>query len=529
MAQTTGNRKPIIGVHLDLKGVMFKPSYIPQLLGDLAGQGINTVLVEYEDVFPFEGLDIAYDRSVVWSRPTLAKFQAEAAKNGIEIIPLQQCLGHLEYVFRWRKHRYAAENRKYPSTLCLSSPAGKKLVAGMLRQVIEGHPASRFVHVGMDEAHALASCPNCRAKGDVLTVFLDYLRELCDLCEEYGRTPIIWSDMLEDHFQPDAFADVKDRVILAPWEYNRHGPVDHFSRIGGWRTRRAWLDEPENPEAPAMSAGSKFVEDLPANIQKVLAPYRRGRGFTPLFVADLWTRLGFRIIGPSMVRVSSLGPVMPDSNLVRNNLMAWVRTIKRTRQLGVMATSWERGTTFCPPNFNIDLTWPNIGFLGRAMGARPKPFWPGIDPQVADRIVRQLGRSRRDWRLEGPLADEMEKLAPRLKAHRHEWESLMLMARVLHWQRRAEYAQAEVDFFDAGIRPVEPEWQRRLDDQEAILRDLAGLRKRVREHFGRRYHGGAFEEWQRELFDLPKRRVRECQAISRRKLRLAARVYSSRP
>ena len=116
MARPSSLHRTIIGIHLDLKGVQFKPSYLPQLLEDLAGQGINTVLVEYEDVFPFAGLDIAYDRSVVWSRRTLARFQDAAAANGIEVIPLQQCLGHLEYLFRWRKHRAGAENPKYPST-----------------------------------------------------------------------------------------------------------------------------------------------------------------------------------------------------------------------------------------------------------------------------------------------------------------------------------------------------------------------------------------------------------------------------
>jgi len=58
-------RQPrIIGVHLDLKGVMFRPGYIPQLAEDLAHRNINTVLVEYEDIFPFRDIEIAYDRSV---------------------------------------------------------------------------------------------------------------------------------------------------------------------------------------------------------------------------------------------------------------------------------------------------------------------------------------------------------------------------------------------------------------------------------------------------------------------------------
>jgi hypothetical protein len=66
--------KPIIGIHLDLKGVAFRHSYVPQLMKDLAGQRVNAVLVEYEDVFPFDGIDIAADRKTRWSKRMLREF-----------------------------------------------------------------------------------------------------------------------------------------------------------------------------------------------------------------------------------------------------------------------------------------------------------------------------------------------------------------------------------------------------------------------------------------------------------------------
>ncbi|MCX5662508.1 MAG: hypothetical protein NTW19_22735 [Planctomycetota bacterium] len=103
------SKKPlIIGVHLDLKGMMFKPSYIPAMLADLAGQGVNALLVEYEDAFPFKSLDIAHDPATAWSRSTHRRFLALAEEHGIEVIPLQQCLGHLEYVLGWDRYRKLA-------------------------------------------------------------------------------------------------------------------------------------------------------------------------------------------------------------------------------------------------------------------------------------------------------------------------------------------------------------------------------------------------------------------------------------
>ena len=120
----------------------------------------------------------------------------------------------------------------------------------------------------------------------------------------------------------------------------------------------------------------------------------------------------------------------------------------------------------------------------------------------------------------------MDMLAEKLKAHRYEWNSLALMARVLALQRRAEFNLLEVDVFHAHARPVDAEWRRRIREQSETLRDIATLRRRVLTHFRQRYHGEAFQEWVRTLFDLHVQRLRDGQAICRHKLILARRRYA---
>ncbi|MCE9590984.1 MAG: family 20 glycosylhydrolase [Planctomycetes bacterium] len=526
----------LIGVHLDLKGVMFRPAYIPQLLADLSGRGVNAVLVEYEDIFPFNGIDLAWDDSVVWSRATLKRFLAEAAKNHIEVIPLQQCLGHFEYVFRWRRYRKFALDLKYPSTVDVTNPKAVGLIHEMLRQVIAAHPESRYVHLGMDEAHALVAY--CKAnKRDVVEMFLHHLSKLCDICEAYGKTPIIWSDMLEDYMNERSlklFEKFRDRVVLCPWDYGSAGETIGAGRITGFRASRAWLDAADAPEAPTLGAGTTFIEDIPKAVRRLVQPYLHGSQrpvFTSMFQADLWTKLGFRVLGATAIRCSTNLATLPLYIKQTENIRAWGRAIKRTKQLGLVGTSWARGTSWCPPGFSIDLTWPLIDEMARAMGAKPGLYFKGIPAKTADRIIKTLGRSRADWRLEGVMANEMDRLAPRLKGaagHRYEWESIALMARVMQWQRRAEYNILEVDFFDANNRPVDSEWQRRLDEQAGTLRDSEALRRRVKSHFSRCYHGDAFEEWVRDLFDLHVKRIRDGRAICRKKLRESRRFYASR-
>ena len=160
------------------------------------------------------------------------------------------------------------------------------------------------------------------------------------------------------------------------------------------------------------------------------------------------------------------------------------------------------------------------------MGAQPKPFWPGLPANNIDRIIRTLGRCRDNWSLEITIADEMDQLAPKLRAHRYEWTGIALMARVLALQRRADYNILEVDFFTANSRPCDTEWQRRINEQNQTLRAIAVLRHKVRAHFGKRYAGSAFEEWLRHLFDLHEQRLRAGQPVCRAKLKRARQFYN---
>jgi hypothetical protein len=177
----------------------------------------------------------------------------------------------------------------------------------------------------------------------------------------------------------------------------------------------------------------------------------------------------------------------------------------------------------------MDLAWPSVEYLGRAMGRRVRPFWPGIPARTVKRITSWLARSKQDWQMEMSVIEQMRALRPKLKRHRHEWDSLLLMAETMDLQRRADFALREVDVFHPDCRPIDTEWQRRIKDQRSILRDIKALRKKIIDHFSKRYHGTAFEEWARDLFDLRAKRLKECMAVCRGKKAAAAKRYRAVP
>jgi hypothetical protein len=411
---------------------------------------------------------------------------------------------------RWNDLRELALDKAYPSTLDITQQAPREFALRLLREVLQAHPESRYVHLGMDEAHALVSYS--KANGlDVVTVFLDYLETLCAECERFNVKPVIWSDMLEDHFSPtllERFRAFTDRVVLCSWDYGADGSRTASARINGNRVAKFWRDNPTAEGAPAMNASTLFVEDLDDATREFLAPYFDGKTFAPLFWCDAWRAMGFEVWGASASRTSGDAAILPKYNSHVANVRAWSQARQRSGASAHVVTSWARGTTFCPPNFSFDASWFSLQAAAIAEGKEYSDFFPGIEPQTVTRIFQTLGRCREEWRLETVVADEMDALASRLTAHQFEWRGVSLLARVLGWTRRLEFAIEEVTYFECNDLLPDGEWTRRLSEHAAIVSDGAVLREQVSTHFGQRYTGAAHEEWLRDIFERPLERLK---------------------
>ena len=90
---------PVRCVHLDLKGFPPTPQRLEGLLRVFAAARFNAVLVEWEDSFPWT-VDEWFRSETAYAPEQVRAFAARAAELGIEVIPLVQCLGHMETALR---------------------------------------------------------------------------------------------------------------------------------------------------------------------------------------------------------------------------------------------------------------------------------------------------------------------------------------------------------------------------------------------------------------------------------------------
>lgn len=173
-----------------------------------------------------------------------------ARKSGLEVIPLVQTFGHLEFALKLPEFRHFRELSAFPQEICPSNPdAFRVLVRELIEQVMSLHPTAKWLHIGCDEVFHLAACARCTSRKldsrysvavmvshrlPVLAAVIQGVLSRRLLFTEHvirvarfvrgrypGVTPLVWDDMLR-HWLPVHLADSGLGELVEPvvWVYN---------------------------------------------------------------------------------------------------------------------------------------------------------------------------------------------------------------------------------------------------------------------------------------------------------------------
>ncbi|XP_048090105.1 hexosaminidase D isoform X1 [Alosa alosa] len=192
-------------VHLDLKGAPPKFEYLLKLIHLFADLGANGLLIEYEDMFPYEEEVKILQASAhpPYSREEISSLQNTAKSRNLEVIPLVQTFGHLEFVLKHGVFRELREVGHCLGTLNPHKERGVQLVLEMLRQVMELHPESSALHLGADEVYLLGQGEESREwlgapNRSVHQLFLSHVTKIAKAVQQQHPNLylIMWDDML---------------------------------------------------------------------------------------------------------------------------------------------------------------------------------------------------------------------------------------------------------------------------------------------------------------------------------------------
>ncbi|AWP17279.1 Hexosaminidase D [Scophthalmus maximus] len=192
-------------VHLDLKGAPPRVEYLHELIELFSRLGADGLLVEYEDMFPYDGelKLLQATAQPAYSREEVLSMQEFAKSKGMEVIPLVQTFGHMEFVLKHRPLWGLRELAPCVGTLNPHSEDGVRLVLEMLRQVVELHPGLNTLHIGADEVYMLGEGEQSKlwlaSPGrTVEQLFLSHVTKIAKAIKETWphMTIIMWDDMM---------------------------------------------------------------------------------------------------------------------------------------------------------------------------------------------------------------------------------------------------------------------------------------------------------------------------------------------
>ena len=110
-----GHAEPfaVRAVHLDFRTEVMTLDAMRHLVDDLSREGVSTIVMEWEATFPFVK-HATLSNASAFTEAEVRDFVAYCAARGIDVIPLQNCFGHCEYILRNERYGALREDRKDP-------------------------------------------------------------------------------------------------------------------------------------------------------------------------------------------------------------------------------------------------------------------------------------------------------------------------------------------------------------------------------------------------------------------------------
>lgn len=443
MAEETTGTTPVIAtrcVHLDLKGVPPTFSRLLRLLRIFADIGYNAVLVEWEDMFPWT-VDERFRCETAYTPKQVQTFHETAEAVGLDVIPLVQCLGHMETPLSVPGYEYL---REVPGKVDVLNPLAedaRQLVEDMVEDVLSAMPRPAYFHLGGDEAWSFGSHPDTReyieqhGKG---ALYLYHVEPILDSLLARDIRPILWHDMMLS-WEDEPLTRLAEKADLCVWGYRgRPDQTRHHHRIDAIRRLES---------------------------------------------------LGIRMWGGTAYKGAS-GPDsdLPDKSIHRENALGYADVGKTIELQGVVATAWSRYSTHyvqCEP---IDAALDSAAEVAMILrdGKLPDPDEAmtvleeaGERKQFEDcyRTMRALADARRAcWNLIREFREQRVTAEQDPRRRGRDWPGETLGRLERHIGSLLQAANDVREVF-AGL--IEPPWlERYLDERvEAVRREYDSLRR----------------------------------------------------
>lgn len=217
---------PTRGVMLDIsRDKVPTMATLYALVDRLAEWKVNHLELYSEHTFAYRDHEVVWRDASPVDAEQIRALDAYCAARHVELVPNQNCLGHMGRWLRHDEHRPLAMApdgylehgiRRAPTTIEPTNPDALVLVRGLLAELLPNFSHRRFVHVGLDEPWELPP--------ERVDDYLEWVRTLRALPELDGREMLVWGDILAG--EPERIRALPDGVTVCEWGYDAGYPFD---------------------------------------------------------------------------------------------------------------------------------------------------------------------------------------------------------------------------------------------------------------------------------------------------------------
>lgn len=223
-------------IHVDFRTQVMTMDAMKELADRASSQGFNTIIMEWEATFPFHQ-HATLCNQYSFTAGEVEEFVSYCGRLGLDVIPLQNCFGHCEYILRHDRYAYMRENGKDISQVCpLKTDRAIPVFTEIFAEVAALHP-SKYFHIGADETFLLGSCKRCSgvaAEEGKSRLFVDYVNAMSSIITDMGKIPVIWADIILKY--PESLPELSKDLVFVDWNYgwdvNRFGDLGNLHELG---------------------------------------------------------------------------------------------------------------------------------------------------------------------------------------------------------------------------------------------------------------------------------------------------------
>lgn len=308
--------------HIDLKKGSGGVEDIMRTLRRLRQMRIPKVLIEYENRILLDSQPGAA-ASDAFTPDEITRIISCAKENRIEVIPLLQCFGHLEYLLQLPDYKKYSESQSDFSQLCPLNDEAFEMWKRAFDEMRSLHPDSLYFHIGGDETRQLGKCPECEKfvkDHSKEELFFRHIDRVCRYVVQQGLRPVLWHDMLARAGRFDLLKKLPQETVLLYWEYSpREDSVTKINYDHKTLVSHSWIGKVRSFKDFA-EAPKQFV-DFIENAGSELPP--EFRKFTVLPLLKPMQETSLSVFGATSLGTSPCGTLLGNSDRVFSNMGLW--------------------------------------------------------------------------------------------------------------------------------------------------------------------------------------------------------------